>query len=145
MDAIRSARRAGLGPAAGPFAVLALAGAALLTLAIRDPHEAGSYPSCPVYALTGYYCPGCGSLRSLHSLAIGDLADAFARNPLLPLGLLALGWAWLSWTGRLSGWWQIRPLPSSATFCGVLVVVFVGFAVLRNLPIEPLTALAPTR
>jgi hypothetical protein len=68
-----------------------------------------------------------------------------ARNPLLPLGLVALDWAWLSWTGRLSGWWHIRPLPSSAAFCGALVVVFVGFAVPSNVPIELFTAVAPTR
>jgi hypothetical protein len=140
-----SAPREGLGGAVGPFVVLALFGAALLTLAIFDPHEAGGYPTCPVYALTGYYCPGCGSLRGLHSVAVGDLGDAFARNPLLPVGLIALGWAWLSWTGRRSGWWRLRSLPSSAAFCGALVAVCVGFAVVRNLPIEPFTALAPTR
>lgn len=145
MTEVRSTRGARLAAAVGPLAVLALAGAALLTLAIRDPHDAGSYPTCPVYGLTGFYCPGCGSLRGLHSLAGGDLVDAFARNPLVPLGLVALGWAWLSWTGRRSGWWRLRPLPSSAAFCGALVAVFVGFAVLRNLPVEPFTALAPTR
>ena len=143
MTETRSARREGLGGAAWPFAVLTLAGAALLTLAIRDPNELGGYPTCPFYGLTGCYCPGCGSLRGLHALAIGDPAAMVARNALLPFGLVALGWAWLSWTGRRSGWWRLRSLPSSAAFYGALVTGFVGFAVLRNLPFEPFTALAP--
>lgn len=139
----RAVRGAGLTGAAGPLAVLALAGAAVLTLAVHDPHDAGGYPSCPFLMLTGRYCPGCGSLRGLYALVTGDPVTMVARNALLPIGLLALGWAWLSWTGRRSGWWRLRPLPSSAVLCGALVVVLVGFAVIRNLPVEPFTALAP--
>ena len=29
----------------------------------HDPAE-GGYPACPLYTLTGYWCPGCGLTRA---------------------------------------------------------------------------------
>ena len=34
-----------------------------------DPNVAGHYPTCPILAVTGWYCPGCGTLRAVHALA----------------------------------------------------------------------------
>ncbi|WP_367892778.1 DUF2752 domain-containing protein [Flavivirga jejuensis] len=31
-----------------------------------DPSEYNIFPKCPVYSLTGIYCPGCGSQRAVH-------------------------------------------------------------------------------
>jgi Protein of unknown function (DUF2752) len=103
----------------------------------------GRYPTCPFLELTGWYCPGCGSLRALHALATGDPAGVVAHNALLPAGLVALGWAWLAWAGRRSGRWWMRPLQATRAVCVGIVAVLVGFAVLRNLPLEPFAALAP--
>ena len=46
---------------------------------------------CPLRAGTGIPCPGCGSTRSARSLLNFDLGNAFAHNPLLAFGALALG------------------------------------------------------
>lgn len=98
-------------------------------------------PPCPWHALTGLHCPGCGSTRALLALAHGDVARAFAQNPLLVLSLpLLLGWAlfslWRAWCGQ-----PPAELPRhSATI--TLVVVLLYF-VLRNLPWLPCTLLAP--
>ena len=54
---------------------------ATLVLALVDPHE-GGYPLCPLRALTGWACPACGGLRATHDLATGDIAGAWAMNPL---------------------------------------------------------------
>ena len=41
----------------------------------------GHYPTCPFLAITGWYCPGCGSLRAVHDLLHGDLAGAVRPQP----------------------------------------------------------------
>jgi len=48
-----------------------------------DPAQYGFFPKCPVYALTGYKCPGCGSQRAFHSLFQGHFREAFLYNPLM--------------------------------------------------------------
>jgi Protein of unknown function (DUF2752) len=63
---------------------LALGGAVALVGAL-DPNAPGHFPTCPVLALTGWWCPFCGGLRAVHALVHGDPATAVARNPLVPL------------------------------------------------------------
>lgn len=38
---------------------------------------------CPIHALTGYYCPGCGGTRALLALGRGDVATAAHQNALV--------------------------------------------------------------
>jgi hypothetical protein len=66
------------------LAALALAAA---TLGLVDPATTWWMPSCPFYALTGWLCPLCGSLRALHALLRADLVAALSFNPLLIVGL----------------------------------------------------------
>ncbi|GMA37439.1 DUF2752 domain-containing protein [Demequina litorisediminis] len=51
-----------LHPLVVPLAVGAGALAAVTYVGNVDPHEGGHYPTCPSLLLTGFYCPGCGSL-----------------------------------------------------------------------------------
>ena len=115
-----------------------LAAAVLLAsvaLHVRDPHRSGSWGFCPWLVLTGTQCPGCGGLRAVNDLTNGDFAAAASSNLLvvaaIPVALVL--WArWLrdSWHGVTR-----RVSPRRAlVWCGVLVVLAVGFAVLRNLP-----------
>lgn len=46
-------------------------------------------PGCFFRGLTGLPCPGCGATRGLAALLEGDVAGAFASNPLLASGFLA--------------------------------------------------------
>src|SRR3954471_1248576 len=61
---------------------------ALLTLAAApvlfafDPAVTAWFPSCPWFALTGWLCPLCGSLRAAHALLHGHAGVALALNPL---------------------------------------------------------------
>lgn len=117
----------------GPVLTVAGLGAATLALALRDPHERGSWGLCPSRAL-GFDCPGCGGLRAVHDLAHGRLLDAASSNLYLvaaiPVVVFLLGrWAVDAWRGA--------ERPSSALTVPLLVVagvVLMTFAVLRNLP-----------
>ena len=105
-----------------------------------DPNEPGHYPTCPFLALTGYYCPGCGSLRAVHELAHGHLAAALGRNVLTVAGIVLLAVIWGRWAVRQ---WQGRArttaAPAWATY--LLLGVALIFWLLRNLPVG--AALAP--
>ena len=48
-----------------------------------NPAALDFFPRCPFYALTGYKCPGCGTLRAIHFFLNGRFADAIAMNPIL--------------------------------------------------------------
>jgi len=120
-----------------------VAAAAVVVLAVVgtvDPNVPGRYPTCPFLAMTGHWCPGCGSLRALHALAHGDLATAVSRNVLLVAALPLLGWLWLRWTGRAWRGAARRSLAHPALVWLTLALV-LGFWLLRNLPFA--AALAP--
>lgn len=55
--------------------------AAIAVLFFYNPTEVSFYPRCPSKLITGYDCPGCGSLRGLHALLHGDFAAAWSYNP----------------------------------------------------------------
>jgi len=99
---------------------------------------------CPVHAVTGFWCPVCGSLRAVASLTRLDVAGALSSNllvtALLPLlALSVLGPAAASATGR--------PVPTFAVGNRTWVVLGVAFGIFtvwRNLPGLPLSGwLAP--
>ena len=97
-----------------------------------DPAKGGVFPPCPFHAATGYYCPGCGSLRAVHRLLHGNLAAAFRMNPLLVASLPVLGLLWI-----FPNWQRKRWVPWFA------LALVVGYGILRNLPVWPFTLLAP--
>ncbi|MFR9726453.1 DUF2752 domain-containing protein [Streptomyces sp. MS19] len=126
------ARRAG-----AALAILALTAAACGWVALVDPHEPGHYPPCPVLALTGLHCPGCGGLRSVHALTHGAPLAALHANALVVLGGTALLAAFLTHAVRGTAPRWARPGPSAWAF-GLIATLFT---VLRNLP--PGAALSP--
>jgi hypothetical protein len=123
----------GFGALRGP--ALAAAGALAVTtlVAVVDPNQPGHYPTCPFLAVTGLYCPGCGSLRALHDLAHGDLAGAVARNPLMVLAAGGLLVAFVLWARRL---WRGEPRTWAAhpAILYLLLALVLAFWVLRNVP-----------
>ena len=119
---------------AAPGAVLTAGAAAVATVALLDPYQGGNYPVCPSLLLTGLYCPGCGTLRMLHSLTEGDVVAAADMNPLALLLLPALAafwgaWAWRRATGNSRG----APLPAWPAW--ILLVAVAVFTVGRNVPV----------
>jgi hypothetical protein len=123
-----------------PVAAVAV-GAVLLW--VFDPATTGVFPPCPVLYLTGWYCPGCGSLRAIHQLLHGHVWAAWAMNPLTVLLLPFLGYGLAS-----HQLFEIRgrglPQPSlPAVWIRALCAVILLFGIVRNLPFHPLVLLAP--
>ncbi|MBO1750273.1 DUF2752 domain-containing protein [Actinotalea sp. BY-33] len=107
--------------------------AAVAVLAVRSPHESGSYGFCPILLLTGYACPGCGGLRSVHELTQLDLVGAASYNVLVVLAVPLAVAGWGLWIARAAGWLR-RPARLPAALPWVALVLLVGFGALRNLP-----------
>lgn len=128
----------------GPMTAALAAAGSLGYVGLVDPNVAGNYPVCPSLQLFGVLCPFCGGLRGAHALAEGDLAAMVSSNALLPVLVVAAAWAWLSWTSdRLGGSWRVRPAPWSNRIAAGVAVLAVLYGVLRNVPWEPFTLLAP--
>jgi hypothetical protein len=102
-------------------------------------------PICPLRAMTGLDCPGCGMTRSVRALTQGDLGLAADHNLLLVVGLPLLIVLWALWLGRTLGLTQARLLTWQRSTVITLITVFVGFWVLRELPWEPFSWLASGR
>jgi hypothetical protein len=124
-------------------AALLLGGIGLLMLRLFDPATSGIFPPCPLHYFTGWYCPGCGSLRAIHQLLHGHFYQAWAMNPLtlILLPFLMYGLA-SSVMFQLRG----RGLPEiflPATLIRALCAIILTFGILRNIPIHPLNLLAP--
>ncbi|MFC0450785.1 DUF2752 domain-containing protein [Rhodococcus jostii] len=122
----------GLRALAAPVAVAAGAVAAAAILHFRDPHQPGSYGFCPLYAVTGWWCPACGGLRAVHDLTNLDIGAAVAGNvlivPFIAVMVLAwIGWARHRWSGRRDRTivWDPRVM------VGVLILL-AAFTVTRN-------------
>lgn len=119
--------------AAGTGAAAAT-GTAVVAVAPSTP---GRYGLCPLLAVAGWWCPLCGSLRAVHSLAQGDLAGAADFNLLVLVALPLTVAAWTAWAVCLFGlrrpprW---RPSPQAGLWLvGVAVLTTSVFGVARNL------------
>jgi hypothetical protein len=112
---------------------LATVALALALLVVRDPHQAGAFPACPVRAATGLLCPGCGSLRGLWHVLHGEPLAALAHNPAILLGVVAL--AVVVWRALrvLVGWPPPARPPVRRAWIWLLVGALVAFTIARNL------------
>jgi len=120
--------------------VLVLGG---LLISRRNPECPGLYPPCVFNWATHRYCPGCGSARAAHSLLEFDLTKAVDYNALLVVSLPLLGYAFIS-EGAAVCWGRRLPAVVLGRRTGLIVVISVfAFWVLRNIPVYPLSLLAP--
>lgn len=96
--------------------------AGLVFLYFWNPSEISGFPKCPFFALTGYQCPGCGTLRGIHALLHFRIMDALGHNPFMVVSVPVLFSLWL-WPkfrfnvvsayailGATLLWWVIRNL-----------------------------------
>src|SRR5438445_685407 len=107
-----------------------------------SPSQYPFYPRCPLHAMTGLHCPGCGSLRALHSLLHGDIAGALHFNALLILSLPFL--ACLGFNSFRASLGKAAPSTGPRpVWIWIFFGAMIAFGVLRNLPLAIFSHLAP--
>ncbi|MDO4574494.1 MAG: DUF2752 domain-containing protein [Planctomycetia bacterium] len=121
------------------FTLLCLTGAILVFF--RHPSQSISL-QCPFHFLTGLYCPGCGSTRSLHYLLQGDVATSFRYQPLMFPTLLILAVLYAQ-QALLALFGKTFTLPGARLLGQIVLIVVVVYFVLRNLPLACFDSLRP--
>lgn len=71
----------------GLAAILVVAAVLFLIKRFRIPLT-GPLFACPVYSLTGFFCPGCGGTRALRLLFQGRVFASVLCHPLVLYGLI---------------------------------------------------------
>jgi hypothetical protein len=110
---------------------------------VVDPAKHDFFPRCLFNSITGYYCPGCGSQRAVHSLLHLDFAGVVSQNFLfIPALLLILYHYFHTVLNRKLNWKLPNILYFKSTPWIIFVIVII-FWILRNLPFYPFSVLAP--
>ena len=142
-DGILTCRGYRIAPRLAYVALAVLASLGVAMLYTFDPRNTDSYPVCPFLGLTGYHCPGCGTLRALHQLLHGNVIGALGYNPLTILALPFIAYSYAAGAARA---FRAPALPRvfiPPAWIWALLVGVIAFWVLRNVPIAPLTFLVP--
>jgi hypothetical protein len=116
------------------LAVLALPCAVALFLRLAPDWAERFYPRCLFNAVTGFYCPGCGTLRACRALGRFDIKAAFFYNPFLFLAIAPLA-AYMSVIYILrviTGRW-VPSILSSYKAALPAAIIIIGVWVVRNL------------
>jgi len=100
-------------------------------------------PPCAIYNFSGFYCGSCGITRMLIHLSEFQIIAAFKNNPFLFLLLF--------YAGVLLIIQHICVLRKQAFpkrlfqthYLYILLVLFVLFSIMRNIPVYPFTLLIP--
>ena len=120
-----------------------IAGLGAAVVALFEPSTSSFFPACPLLTYTGFACPGCGLTRGFHALFHGDVVTALDYNALIPLwagifGYLAVAGIIFGVTGRSLKLGVLRP-----GWLFTLLGLLIGFGIVRNIPVYPLTLLFP--
>jgi hypothetical protein len=108
-----------------------------------NPADSRLYAPCFFHALTGLYCPGCGSLRAIHQLLHMHFLSAFKLNPLLVLSIPLLGYLLLRPYLFRPGKHLLRDTDIPAFLILIYLGIVVSFWIIRNTPLYPFSLLTP--
>ena len=112
-------------------------------VAYFDPTKANFFPVCPLYAMTGLACPGCGLTRGFHALFHGDFVTALDYNAFIPIFVLLFGFLFFSLVAVAFRGQGFVKLSASPKFLVGFLCLLIVFGVIRNLPFYPFTFLYP--
>ena len=112
-------------------------------LFIFNPNEHSFYPECVTYTITGILCPGCGSTRALYQLVHGNIGEAIRLNPAIMLVLCMGVTDACRYSIATHRDHTFKTLFSRSKLITGLIVLAIGYAILRNLPWDPFTFLHP--
>lgn len=103
----------------------------------------GLFLRCPFHLVTGFHCPGCGSQRAAHDLLHFRIGEALQHNVMMVVVvLLIVSKIYALISKRFFPRYYYNLGHKSYFTIGLVGVIFV-YWILRNIPIEPFTHLAP--
>ena len=123
--------------------ILVLAGGALGFLSLVNPASSSLILPCPFRAITGCYCPGCGSMGALHQLVRGHLVAAFRPNPLMVLSLPVVAHHGVSQAKFAATGLPLRGFYMGSCWIRSLLCLILAYGVSRNIPLYPFDLLVP--
>ncbi|MDF5755983.1 DUF2752 domain-containing protein [Spongiactinospora sp. TRM90649] len=129
-----ASRRLRLPPVLAPVGAALAAAAAFGYVGLVDPNEPGHYPTCPFLALTGLYCPGCGTLRATHALAHGEPVAALGLNALAIAVIPVVLYLWARWVVITLRPGRARPVRVRPAWIWGWAVIVIAYWIVRNLP-----------
>ena len=89
---------------------------------------------CPVAALTGFPCPGCGMTRAVSAILRGDFSAAWKLHPFsYPIVILSAAFAWKRYVCGDDG----RKFLIPAVVVLALMIPFYAWRMLMYFPGEP--------
>ncbi|MEZ5103759.1 MAG: DUF2752 domain-containing protein [Draconibacterium sp.] len=110
---------------------------------ILDPAKHSIFPRCFFNSLTGYYCPGCGSQRAIHSLLHLDFAGVISYNFLFIPAFLLIFYHYLRPLANQLFNWKLPNVLYLKQTPWIIFGIVIIFWILRNIPVYPFSVLAP--
>lgn len=113
---------------------------------LNDPEVAQQgtvFAVCPFHFATGLHCPGCGSQRAIHDALHLRIGSALQHNVLFLVVVLIIAAKAYSIISKKYFSRFHYDLGGRPWFTYSLVFFVFAFWILRNLPYEPFTYLAP--
>lgn len=110
---------------------------------VLDPSKNAIFPKCMFHSITGYYCPGCGSQRAIHSLLHLNIAGVVHYNFLFLPAMLLIIYHYLHPILNRIFHWKLPNLFYFKYTPLIILGVVIVFWILRNIPLFPFSELAP--
>ncbi len=122
--------------------LIALAALAVLFY-VLDPAEHVFFPRCIFHSLSGWYCPGCGSQRAIHSLLHLNITGVVQNNILFLPAVLVIFYHYTHSILNKKFNWRLPNILYLKNTPWVIFGIILLFWVLRNLTVYPFSVLAP--
>jgi hypothetical protein len=122
--------------------LIGLTGLAVLFF-ILDPAKNAIFPKCAFHSLSGYYCPGCGSQRAIHSLLHLNISGVIGNNFLFLPAVLMIVYHYVHPLANRKFNWRLPNILYFKSTPWIIFAVIILFWILRNIPFYPFSVLAP--
>jgi len=110
---------------------------------LLNPSEHQLFPRCIFNTVTGYYCPGCGSQRAIHSLLHLNFAGVVGNNFLFIPAVAAVAYHYAHQPLNKKFGWKLPNIFYKKATPWFIFGIILLFWFLRNLPVYPFSVLAP--
>ena len=99
-----------------------------------DTRGAALAPKCPIFFVTGYKCPGCGTQRALHELFHGNFIEFAGYNPILVIAIpYILILVYLQYLGGADRFPKANNIVAGRPAALAWLFVIIAYLIIRNI------------